>query len=183
MDWHAECRRIHQTAVGERCNPASTLRVIPFSLFSYIHPEVPPAVLVLANGVSDEDRDRLRILSLRIYRPMKLHAAIVCSDSHFVELPTVAAHMGIDPGLPDEKKLEEYQRILEEKYDGTQANLPVNWQSHCLLTSLKGPQIKPFSLFTEYRFKPEGGAEVVRERDEWDHINNVLPDWWDVTVH
>ena len=110
-------------------------------------------------------------------------AALYQSDTWQVDGSKFAAYFGLSATLSFEKYEEEYIRILDEKFEGTAANLPQELCVEGLFTGIKGPRIMPVNFVTPYSRDKDGVLEFKDTREVEGAFSNLLPDWWETTVN
>jgi hypothetical protein len=182
MDWQDVVRETHRLGLEERAKQPFEGGGIPFRLRPYMNPETHGGDLEWKEGLDDTRRRVLQGIVI-LFRVTKLRAALVQSDVMMVDSPAFMAYFGLSTKLIAQQYQEEYLHILNERFDGTVANLPRELWQDCIVTAIKGPKVAPFMLCTPYH--GGGDGEVVYEESvetdggEW----GVLPDWWDETVN
>ena len=181
MNWQQECKSEHAISVeilreAGRC---------PFRLHVY-----PPAtskaqhelVWMEPEGLSDENRERLRRMNAtwRIHSPT---AVLMTSDTWQTDSQKFSRHFGIPLNLPYEEFQKRYSQVLDEKFDGTLANVPNEVKIEAVVTMIKGPKIGQFSELTFYRRK-QSRIIITETRDTTNYYGqlNLIPDWWDRTI-
>jgi len=138
--------------------------------------------LVLEDGLSDGHRLVLRTLVAASFRAFPPAAALTQADGMELRSVEFSAHFGISPGIPPEEYYKEYDRILNEQFGGTMANLPAELWRETVVTAIKGPKIEPTLIHTVYGRKPDGEIEFGATDERYTMFESVLPDWWEETV-
>lgn len=128
-------------------------------------------------------RELLRTHVSAMFHSVALPAALYQSNTWQVDGSKFAAYFGLSATLSFEKYEEEYIRILDEKFEGTAANLPQELWVEGLFTGIKGPRIMPVSFVTPYSRDKDGVLEFKDTREVENAVSSLLPDWWKTTVN
>jgi hypothetical protein len=180
MDWREECRRVHIEGMGQLVQDGR----IPFRLKVYNSLGVNhPPDLVLKDGVDDSVRELLRTHVFAMFHSVALPAALYQSDTWQVDGQKITTYFGLSETLSFEEYEKEYIRILNEKFEGTAANLPPELMTEGIYTGIKGPQIMPVSFITPYVRDKDGALEFKDTKEVEGGISNLLPDWWETPVN
>jgi hypothetical protein len=181
MNWEEECRREHQLGLEKRAKMPYADCGIPFLLRPYMTPEKHADDLVLRGGLSDVARELL-FFAVRAFRAGNLPAALIQSDARQLKMHEFCTYFGLPKDMSIEDSVEQTNRILRERFDGSIGNLPSEVWSDCIITVVKGPKILPFLVCTAYHGGTNGEVvfEETMENDTGEF--NVLPDWWDTMI-
>ncbi len=181
MNFYAECRRIHAMGLVERAKGGYEHGRIPFTLIPFRANGTPMKPIMDPGGLSDEGRHMLKRLPA-LFALMNVSAALIQSDSMFVQSPKFTEYFGLSPSLSLDAYSDEFRRILDEKFEGTMANLPRELWRDAIFTCVKGPKVP--MLMISHTFKPDADGRVIYE-PYYESANfeaNILPDWWGPTV-
>lgn len=180
MDWREECRKVHTEGLNKLARDGR----LPFLLRPYSDAGVHfYRDLILQNGIGDPEREKLRTITVELFRRTALPAALIQSDTYQVDARKFSTHFGLSAELSPEEYQEEYLRILDEKFKGTAENLPQELWTDGIITCIKGPKILPINFITSYH-KDEDGALEFEDTDELaGAVINLLPDWWETTIN
>jgi len=138
--------------------------------------------LVLKDGLSDDARAMLRTVVAATFRMFPPAAVLTQADGMELRSENFCVYFGIQAALAPEKFYEEYNRILNERFDGTMANLPAQLWCETVVTAIKGPKTEPTLIHTVYRRTPDGEIELGATEERYTAFESVLPDWWEETV-
>jgi len=138
---------------------------------------------VLQNGVDEPIRELLRTNVTALFRRVMLPAVLIQSDTWQVDGSKFATFFGLSETISFEEYEKEYIRILNEKFEGTAANLPQELMTEGIVTSIKGPKIMPISFLTPYERDKEGALEFKETKEIEGASISLLPDWWNVPVN
>jgi hypothetical protein len=180
MDWREECRRVHIDGMATLAQDGR----IPFRLKAYNASGVSHrSDLVFQNGIDDSIRELLRTNVTTFLHAIALPAALFQSDTWQVDGQKITTYFGLSETLSFEEYEKEYIRILNEKFEGTAANLPPELMTEGIYTGIKGPQIMPVSFITPYVRDKDGALEFKDTKEVEGGISNLLPDWWETPVN
>lgn len=183
MNWLAECRKWHKKGVEQRAEMAYDSQGIPLRIF--IHSEENPEGVLLESqdGFSPEFAKRLQLLNA-VMRVVKPAAVLIQTDGWFGRMDKVAERCGLPISASADVMYKAFNKLVNEEYDGTMANMPEELRAEGILTVIKGPKFPQISIITFYH--GDGDKVVLEEEMEESKglgILNVIPDWWKPIVN
>ena len=180
MDWKEECRRVHL----EGMNALAREGRMPFRFRVYNADGVAADPdLVVPEGVDDKVRDFFCTKVFPLFQRFQAPAGLMQMDTWQVDANKFAVHFGLSMPCDSAEFVKEYFRILNEKFNGTAANLPPELMIEGMITTIKGPKIMPVSFITQYSRKEDGTLEFRDTKELEEDLNTLLPDWWETVVN
>jgi hypothetical protein len=182
MKWDEVCRKVHDAGLTERIKMGLAYHSgIPVRLRMFDEACKQVSMWESKSGLDEQARIDLRLL-MGLMPTLNPTAVAFQTDTWMCRSKEFAERFDLND-LPPEKFMDEYSRILNEKYEGHLANVPADLRSDAIVTMLKGPQIKQISLFTLYHNENDGVVmEETQSAGEAMHMS-VMPDWWPVTIN
>lgn len=179
--WYETADRVHKLGMNFRAKMSFAAEGMPLLLRVYLSPTNHLRDMILPGGMSTEARRAMPGIA-EILRAFNAPAALVQSDSRQLDVNKFAAYFKLAAKLTAREVLEEYQRVLNEHYEGTMANLPRELWYDALATVIKGPKMMPLLIRTPYHGDANGNVEWEETLETGGLTDFLLPDWWDEAV-